>query len=138
MADRSTDRRLWPTVLRMVPFVAVTMMGLASANAQEGAAGITQRTVFPAFDPNAPACNAPPGLAKVLAFVQENDRDFLQGVHHGLAMAAKDRDWSIAEPLRTMMPPRPRRRYSRSVASKVGALVATSPTRRSFTTLFKR
>ena len=67
------------------------MSGTTSANAQEGASGITQRTVFPAFNWNAPSCNAPSGLRKVLAYVQENDRDFLQGVDHGLAMATKYR-----------------------------------------------
>ena len=66
--------------------VAIAMMSsLAAAAAQEGSPGITQRTIFPAFDPQAPSCAAPPGLTKVLAFVQENEREFLQGVDHGLA-----------------------------------------------------
>ncbi len=91
LSDRSTAGRPWSTALGIVAVAAAMLMGLAAANAEEGPAGITQRTAFPAFDPNAPACNPPPGLAKVLAFVQENEREFLQGVDHGLAAAAKDR-----------------------------------------------
>ena len=59
--------------------------------AQDGPPGITAPTVFPPFDPNAPSCSAPPGLRKVLAFAQDNEREFMQGVGRGLAMAAKDR-----------------------------------------------
>ena len=117
LSDRSTVRRLRLIALCMVPIMAVTMMGLATAHAQDGAAGITQRTVFPAFDPNAPACAAPPGLAKVLAFVQENEREFLQGVDHGLeyrrAVADNDAAKAAAQ-------------IQSFLASKVGALVATS------------
>ena len=53
---------------------------------------------FPAFNPNAPACKAPPGLQKVLVFVQDNEREFMQGVGRGLAAAAKDRglDYRVA------------------------------------------
>ena len=65
---RTTAERLWPSILRIITLVAVTLMSLATVNAQDRAAGITQRTVFPPFDPHAVACNAPPGLAKVLGF----------------------------------------------------------------------
>jgi ribose transport system substrate-binding protein len=34
---------------------------------------------------------APPGLKKVLAFAQDNEREFIRGVGRGLAAAAKDR-----------------------------------------------
>ena len=61
------------------------------AVAQEGPPGITEPTVFPAFHPDAPQCSPPPGLTPVLAYVQENDREFLEGVNHGLSLAAADR-----------------------------------------------
>lgn len=64
---------------------------LATANAQDGPAGITQPVVFPPHNPAAPACSPPPGLQKTLAFAQDNEREFMQGVARGLAMAAKDR-----------------------------------------------
>src|ERR1700693_4617637 len=67
-------------------------MGLSHAViAQEGPPGITRPVVFPPFDPNAPACTPPAGLRKVLAFAQDNERKFMQGVAHGLELAAKDR-----------------------------------------------
>ena len=76
---------------RSVLIAIAVMSSLAAAAAQQGSPGLTQRTTFPAFDPRAPSCAAPPDRTKVLAFVQENEREFLQGVDHGLRMAAKDR-----------------------------------------------
>ena len=81
----------WPR-LPLAALMAIGLLGsTVSSSGEEGSQGITKRTVFPAFDPTHPPARAPPGLAKVLAFVQENDREFLQGVDHGLSMAAKDR-----------------------------------------------
>ncbi len=59
--------------------------------AADGPPGITEPTVFAPFDPNSPACTVPPGFDKTLAFAQDNEREFMQGVGRGLAMAAKDR-----------------------------------------------
>jgi ribose transport system substrate-binding protein len=59
--------------------------------AQEGPTGITVPRVFPPFDPNAAGCSSSPSLNKVLAFAQDNEREFVQGIARGLAMAAKDR-----------------------------------------------
>jgi ribose transport system substrate-binding protein len=59
--------------------------------AQDGPPGITAPQVFAPYDPAAPACAVPPGLARTLAFAQDNERSFMQGVSYGLAMAAKDR-----------------------------------------------
>ena len=64
---------------------------IASSSAQDGPRGITTPTVFPPFDPSAPACSAPPGLTRLLAFAQDNEREFMNGVSRGLAAAAKDR-----------------------------------------------
>ncbi len=122
----NTTRRGWPTTLRIVPIAALTMISLASVKAWDGPAGITQRTVFPAFDPNAPACNAPLGLAKVLAFVQENEREFLQGVDHGLAAAAKDRGLEYRRVLADNDAGKAAEKIQAFRDSKVGALVATS------------
>lgn len=119
-------RCLWPTVPCIAAFVAAAMMGLAAASAQDGGAGLTQRTVFPAFDPSAPACNAPPGLAKVLGFVQENEREFLQGVDHGLAMAAKDRGLEYRRVLADNDAATAAEEIQSFLRSKAGALVATS------------
>ncbi len=67
------------------------MFCASPALAQDGPAGITAPTVFPPYDAVAPACTPPPGLTKTLTFVQDNTREFMQGVDRGLALAAKDR-----------------------------------------------
>ena len=64
---------------------------LGPGAAEDGPSGITRPVVLPPFDRAAPACNAPPGLSKVLAFAQDNERKFMQGVAQGLELAAKDR-----------------------------------------------
>jgi ribose transport system substrate-binding protein len=72
---------------------------LQAQQAQDQPAGITRPIVLPPFDPNVPACERPIGLARVLAFAQDNDRKFMQGVAQGLALAAKDRglDYRVAQ-----------------------------------------
>src|SRR4029078_5163024 len=79
----------------MWPGVAVFALGLvaaaAPAGAQSGPHGITTPKPLAPFDSSAPACSAPPGLEKMLAFSQDTRREFMQGVDQGLAAAAKDR-----------------------------------------------
>src|SRR5664279_4046932 len=53
-------------------------------NAQEGPPGLTVPVVLPPFNAEAAACLAPPGLRKTLAFAQDNERQFMQGVARGL------------------------------------------------------
>jgi ribose transport system substrate-binding protein len=67
-------------------FVTSTAMSDGS-----GPPGITEPVVLPPFDAEAPACNPPVGLERTLVFVQENQREFLEGVNFGLTAAAKDR-----------------------------------------------
>lgn len=64
------------------------------ATAQDKPAGLTRPVVLPPFDQNAAACSPPPGLERTLAFAQDNQRQFMQGVGRGLAAAAKDRSLS--------------------------------------------
>jgi ribose transport system substrate-binding protein len=76
---------------RMVILGLPFALAQPSAFAQEGPQGLTRPVVLPLFDPNAPACTQPAGLNKVLAFAQDNQRKFMQGVAQGLELAAKDR-----------------------------------------------
>ena len=46
------------------------------------------------------------GPTKVLAFAQDNEREFMQGVDHGLALAAKDRGLEYRRRWPTTMRPR--------------------------------
>jgi ribose transport system substrate-binding protein len=70
--------------------LAATLSGFA-VEAQQGAPGITKPIVLPPYDPNAPGCNKPTDLNRVLAFAQDNERKFMQGVARGLELAAGDR-----------------------------------------------
>ncbi len=115
-----------PSVLRLAVAIAGIALAIGSANAQQGAPGITQPVAFPPFDANAPVCSPPKDLTKVLAFVQENDRDFLDGVDHGLALAAKDRGLEYRNALADSDAVKALEQIDTFRAAKVGALVATS------------
>ncbi|MES0139382.1 sugar ABC transporter substrate-binding protein [Mesorhizobium sp. M0016] len=132
--NKIAGRRLIGTALLLV----VAMGGLTVADAKEGAPGITQRTAFPAFDPHAPSCNAPVGLTKVLAYVQENERDFLQGVDHGLSMAAKNRGLEYRRVLAENDVGKAIAHVQSLVAAKVGAMVATSSDPVAFSTALQK
>jgi ribose transport system substrate-binding protein len=110
-----------------IALVALAVLGGPLLPAAKAGSGITQRTVFPAFDPTAPACNRPPGLSRLLGFVQENDRDFLNGVDHGLAMAAKNRGLEYRRLLADNDAGKAIDEVNQLLAAKAGGLVATTP-----------
>jgi ribose transport system substrate-binding protein len=98
--------------------------GVIAAAAQDGPPGITTPTVFAPFDPGAAACTPPPGLEKVLAFAQDNEREFMQGVDHGLAMAAEDRGLEYRRALANNDAAKMVEQVQLLLASKVGGIVA--------------
>lgn len=110
--------------------VALAVLGGALAPqlalAQGGPPGITTPQVFARFDPNAPGCSVPKGLTNVLAYVQENDREFLEGVNHGLSLAAKDRGLDYQRVLADSDAAKAKQQIQAFLAANVGALVATS------------
>jgi ribose transport system substrate-binding protein len=112
--------------------IAFVGMALAVATstlpvaAEDGPPGITTPVVFPPFNPNAPACHAPVGLERTLGYVQENDREFLEGVNHGLSMAAKDRDLKYQRVFADSDAPRAAKEIETFLAAKAGAVIATS------------
>lgn len=71
--------------------VLLLLAGIGNSGAQEGPPGLTRPVILPSFDSSAPPCAAPPDLNKVLAFAQDNERKFMQGVARGLELAAKNR-----------------------------------------------
>jgi ribose transport system substrate-binding protein len=71
-------------------------------------------------------CSKPVGVSRVLAFVQENEREFLQGVNHGLAMAAKDRGLEYQRSVAESDVSRAITEIQKFANARVGALVATS------------
>ena len=105
--------------------LALASLAAASvAFAQDGPPGITVPTVFPPFNPAAPSCGAPPGLTRVLAFAQDNQRDFMIGVRRGLASAAKDRGMAFQVSAAENDPARMIEQVQAMVKANVGAIVA--------------
>lgn len=88
--------------------------------------GISTPEVFPRFDPDAPVCHAPVGLEPELAYVQENDREFLEGVNLGLSMAARDRGLKYERVLAESDAALAAQEIQTFLGAKTGALVATS------------
>ena len=91
MASGQNEIARCPKMLRILLLVIAMVAGPSSAQVQDSAPGLTKRTTFRTFNPRAPACRSPAGLRKALTYVQENERDFLQGLNQGLSLAAKDR-----------------------------------------------
>lgn len=112
--------------LRVVLLSVVMLTDLAPGRAQEGTLGITRRTIFPAFNASAPPCTPPPSLTKVLAYVQENEREFLQGVDHGLSLAAKSRGLEYRRVIVENDAAKAVEQLRLLRTSKVGAVIATS------------
>ncbi len=111
----------------MLALLATAVMLAASAGpgaAQEGPPGITRPVVLPPFDRYAPACAAPTGLTRTLAFAQDNDRKFIQGVAKGLALAAKDRGLEYQVSQANNDPALMISQVQHFLSAKVGALVA--------------
>ena len=86
--------------------------------------GITVPVVLPPFNPDAAACTVPPDLQKVLAFAQDNEREFMQGVGRGLASAAMDRGLQYRVALAANDPAKKIEQVQVLRAARVGAVVA--------------
>jgi ribose transport system substrate-binding protein len=80
------------TALRLVCCCMLTISLIFPAAAQDLPQGITAPQQFQPFDPKAPDCPSPPDREHVLAFVQDNRRQFMEGVSYGLSLAARDRN----------------------------------------------
>lgn len=107
----------------LVAAMAVAVAGLPVA-AQDGPPGITTPTVFAPFDATAAACTPPPDLEKVLAFAQDNEREFMQGVDHGLSSAAADRGLEYRRALANNDASKMVEQVQLLTTSGVGAIVA--------------
>lgn len=104
---------------------SVVLLSTSIGWAQDGPKGITEPTVFAAFNPDAPACSVPSGLSNVLAFAQDNTREFMQGVDHGLAAAAKDRGLEYRRATANDDAAKMEADVQLFLSSKVGAVVAS-------------
>ena len=122
--NRLTRTRIGAIQQALLLPLSLLAIGSASSIAQEGPPGITTPTVFAPFNANAPACNVPQGLRRVLAFAQDNEREFMLGVDRGLAMAAKDRGLEYRVVLAGNDANKMIEQVQHLLAQKVGAVVA--------------
>ena len=110
---------------RLVMVLVALLNGVQSLEAQQGPSGLTKPVVLPSFDPARPRGAMPAGLAKVLAFAQDNERKFMQGVARGLQLAAKDRELDYRVVQAANDPARMIEQIKGLLDAKVGALVAS-------------
>jgi ribose transport system substrate-binding protein len=121
-------KQLARTVAR-VGMMAITLCACAhqhTAGAEQAAddfTGVTKPIALAPFNPNNPSCHAPPGLSRSLAFVQDNTREFMQGVAFGLGLAAEDRGLSFDIYLANNDPALMSRHVENLVDHKAGAAV---------------
>jgi ribose transport system substrate-binding protein len=87
-------------------------------------AGLTDPIVLPAFDRSASACSPPTGLQRELVFLQDNDRQFMQGVRSGLEAAAKKRDLALAVKLADNDAARMTADADAAIKARAGAIIA--------------
>jgi ribose transport system substrate-binding protein len=92
--------------------------------AQEGPPGITSPVVLPPFDASATVCAVPPGLQKTIAFAQDNQRQFMQGVASGLSKAARDRGLEYVAAVADNDPKKMIEQVQGFLSQKIGAVVA--------------
>lgn len=104
---------------------ALSLGAAGFALAQSGPPGITTPTAFPPFDRSAAACTPPPNLEKVLAFAQDNQREFMNGVSRGLEAAARDRGLVYRAEVANNDAARSSAQVRQLLADKVGAVVAS-------------
>jgi ribose transport system substrate-binding protein len=111
--------------LAAAALVACASHWVADASAQTGPPGITRPIVLPPYDPAAPACEKPTGLSRTLAFAQDNQRKFMQGVAEGLAAAARDRGLEYRVAQADNDPARMIEQVRELIAAKVGGMVVS-------------
>jgi ribose transport system substrate-binding protein len=79
------------SAMKLRPFALALLACFGSASFAAGGAGLTTPVKLPAYDAARPPCSAPIGLQRKLVFVQDNNREFMQGAGRGLEAAARAR-----------------------------------------------
>jgi ribose transport system substrate-binding protein len=108
---------------RLMAVAALALFSCPPSHAQNGPQGLTTPVVLPAYDAAAPACGAPPGLEPTLVFLQDNERQFMQGVSAGLAAAARDRGLDYRDAVANNDAPLMIRDAQDALREKTGAVV---------------
>lgn len=122
--DAGGRPRSRPMRLTMLLAMGLLASSGIALHAQDGPPGITAPVAFPPFDPGARLCGKPSGLQKALAFAQDNRREFMQGVHRGLAKAAQDRGLAYSQAIADNDPAKQAEHVRSFLAGKTGGVVA--------------
>jgi ribose transport system substrate-binding protein len=101
------------------------ILTVSLAHAADRSQGLTEPRALAPYNRNAPACQSPTGLEKTLAFAQDNEREFMEGVSYGLKQAASDRGLRYEVALANNDANRMNEQIGRLRESKFGALVAS-------------
>ncbi len=125
MISKRGAGRKTATLLGGALAACVTIASSLIVAAQDGPQGLTTPRVLAPFEPSATSCTPPPGLQKTLVFAQDNDRQFMQGVSHGLAAAAKDRGLQFRVALANNDAARMIAQVQEAVTEKAGAVIAS-------------
>lgn len=102
--------------------VFVSLMSLCSVSFA-GGEGLTKPVKLPMFDAARTACRAPTGFKKKLVFVQDNRREFMQGLGRGLEAAARARGLAYGVAFANNDPALMIRQVNDILADKTGAIV---------------
>ncbi len=103
--------------------VFASLISLCSASFAADGEGLTKPVKLPAFDPARPACTVPVGVNKKLVFVQDNRREFMQGVGFGLEAAARARGIAYSVAFANNDPALMIKQVDAILADKTGAIV---------------
>ena len=108
--------------MKLVLFAVASLLVGPIAFAAEGE-GLTRPVKLPAHDAAQPPCTAPTGLQKRLVFVQDNEREFMQGVGRGLEAAARARGLAYRVAFADNDPERMIEQVGEIAADRTGAIV---------------
>jgi ribose transport system substrate-binding protein len=109
--------------MKFRPPVFVSLLTLFTASFAVGADGLSKPVRLPAFDATRPRCSVPAGFKKKLVFVQDNRREFMQGVGRGLEAAAQARGLGYGVAFANNDPALMIRQLDDILANKTGAIV---------------
>ena len=99
------------------------LMCLSAASFAAGGDGLTVRIKLAAYDAKRPFCSVPPGLQKRLVFLQDNQREFMQGAGRGLEAAARVRGLAYSVAFANNDPALMIKQVGEVATEKAGAIV---------------
>lgn len=108
---------------RLRAFVVVSLTCLSGASLAAGGEGLAKPVKLPPYDPARPPCSAPTGLQRALVFVQDNNREFMQGAGRGLEAAARARGLAYRVALANNDPALMIKQVGGIATDKTGAIV---------------